>query len=122
VTRGLPFLICILVELLVAGGLAWLLARRGYGAPADLMTRCCAAAIIGTGVSQPALWMWFAQLEAALGSRWMAVAAAQGMVILAETPFYAAALRGRWRLSLGTSAAANLVFLAASQGLSTLRD
>jgi len=69
--------------------------------------RCAAAAMIGTGATNPVIWAWFSRLEGWTGSWWGAASASEASVVLVEMLFYAAALRGHWRWSLTLSIVAN---------------
>jgi hypothetical protein len=111
-TQGLSFLLAMLIEGMAASALGWWLAPRGDVSRASASLRCFAAAVIGTGVTHPAMWLWLSRLADLTGSWWGGVAISQCLVILNETPFYAAALRGHWRLSLALSLGANLASLA----------
>ena len=113
--QGLVFLLATLVEIATATSLAWPLAPRIARVRPDSMLRCGAAALIGTGVTLPAFWLWKARLIELTGSGWGGLAAALGLMILVETPVYAAALRGHWRVSAGLAALANLAGFAAGQ-------
>ncbi len=117
-TQGFVFLLGTLVEAAAVAGLGFWLGRRLELSRSSAVLRCCAAAVIGTGVTHPALWLWLPQIVDLAGSRWGGLAVAQGLVILVETPFYAAALRGHWRHSLGFSVGANLASLAAGLAMS----
>ncbi|MGH6892509.1 MAG: hypothetical protein ACREEP_09650, partial [Dongiaceae bacterium] len=75
--------------------------------------RAGAAAVIGTGATHPAMWMGFSSLLELTGTWWGAAALGEAGVILVETLFYAAALRGHWRWSLGLSTVANLTSFGA---------
>ncbi len=113
--QGLVFLLATLVEIAAATSLAWPLAPRIARSRADSMLRCGAAALIGTGITLPAFWLWKARLIELTGSGWGGSAVALSLMILVETPVYAAALRGHWRHSVGLSALANLAGFVAGQ-------
>lgn len=119
-TQGFAFLLCSLVEVATAAGLAWWLAQRLGMKQAGAILRCCAVAVIATGVTHPGLWLWLPRILDMTGSWWGGTAAAQSLVILVETPIYAAALRGHWRHSLGISAGANLASLVAGLAIRAL--
>lgn len=112
-TQGLVFLLETLVEITAATSLAWPLAARTARSRPDAVLRCGAAALIGTGITLPAYWLWKSWLIDLTGSWWVGIAAAQCLMILVETPVYAAALRGHWRVSAGLSVLANLAGFAA---------
>ena len=112
-TQGLAFLLSMLIESAVAALLGVCFSERLALSRFGASVRTCAAAVIGTGATHPALWMVFSRLLEWTGTWWGAVALGETSVILVETLFYAAALRGRWRLSLGLSAVANLASLGA---------
>lgn len=112
-TQGLAFFLAMLIEGIVAATLgAWLhehfdLSRFGAS------VRASAAAVIGTGATHPVVWMGFPGLLEWTGTWWGAAALGEAGVVLVETLFYVAVLRGRWRWSLGLSAAANLASFGA---------
>ncbi len=113
VTQGLVFLLETLVEIATATVLAWSLAPRVARSRPDTMLRCGAAALIGTGITLPAFWLWKSRLVEMTGSWWGGTAVALCLMILAEAPVYAAALRGQWRFAAGLSVLANLAGFAA---------
>lgn len=113
-TKGLAFLVGMLIEGVVAALLAVLLRRRFGLSGFSAAVRCAAAAVIGTGATNPALWVWYSGLEGWTGTWWGAVALSEAGVILVETLFYAAALRGHWRWSLVLSTVVNAVAFGAS--------
>lgn len=119
-TQGLSFLLALLVEGTAAASLGWWMADRLVLSHAHASLRSFAAAVIGTGVTHPAMWLWLSRLMDMSGSWWGGAIAGQCLVILVETLFYAAALRGHWRLSLGLSAGANLASIAAGALLNVL--
>ena len=106
-TKGLAFPLSMLVEGAVAALLGVLLHKRFDRSRFGAAVRCTAAAVIGTGATNPAIWAGFSRLEDWTGSWWGAVALGEAGVVLVEALFYAAALRGRWRWSLALSIAAN---------------
>lgn len=106
-TKGLAFLLSMLVEGAVAALLGVLLHKRFDPSRVGAAMRCGAAAVIGTGVTNPAIWAGFSRLEDWTGSWWGAAALGEAGVVLVEALFYAAALHGRWRWSLALSIAAN---------------
>jgi hypothetical protein len=112
-TQGLAFLLSMLIESAVAALLGVLLCRRFDLSRFSATTRVCAAAVIGTGATHPAVWMGFSRLLGWTGTWWGAAALCEAGVILVEGLFYAAALRGRWRGSFALSTAANLASFAA---------
>jgi hypothetical protein len=69
--------------------------------------RCGAAAVIGTGATNPAIWAVVFEIGRMDRSWWGAAAASEAGVVLVEMLFYAAALRGHWRWSLALSIVAN---------------
>ena len=115
-TRGLAFLLGMLIEGAVAALLGALLHKRFDRSRFGAAVRCGAAAVIGTGATNPAVWAGFSRLENWTGSWWGAAALGEAGVVLVEALFYAAALRGRWRWSLALSIGAN----AAAFGAGTL--
>lgn len=106
-TKGLAFPLSMLVEGAVAALLGVLLHKRFDRSRFGAAVRCTAAAVIGTGATNPAIWAGFSRLEDWTGSWWGAAALGEAGVVLVEALFYAAALRGRWRWSLALSIAAN---------------
>jgi len=106
-TKGLAFLLGMLVEGTVAALLGFLLRKQFDLSRFSAAVRCGAAAVIGTGATNPAVWAWLSRLEGWTGTWWGAAAASEAGVVLVETLFYAAALRGHWRWSLGLSIAVN---------------
>lgn len=108
-TQGLGFLLAMLLEGAVAAALGWRLGPHLDLSRFSAGARCCAASVIGTGVTHPALWLWFASWVEITGSWWGGALSGLALAILVEGLFYAAALRGRWRLSLGLSAVVNFL-------------
>jgi hypothetical protein len=106
-TKGLVFLLGMLIEGAVAALLGALLHKPFDRSRFGAAVRCGAAAVIGTGATNPAIWAGFSRLEDWTGSWWGAAALGEAGVVLVEALFYAAALRGRWRWSLALSIAAN---------------
>lgn len=118
--QGFLLLLATLTEGAVAAALGWWLAGH-LGMPRlGVSLRCCAAAIIATGLTHPMMWLWSSRLLELTGSRWGGLAAGQGLVILVETLVYAAALRGHWRPSLLISAVANAGAFGGGHLLSSL--
>jgi hypothetical protein len=111
-TKGLAFLLGILIEGAVAALLATLLRKQFDLSRFSAAVRCGAAAVIGTGATNPALWAWFSRLEGWTGTWWGAAALSEAGVVLVETLFYAAALRGHWRWSLALSIVVNAAAFA----------
>ena len=99
-TKGLAILLGMLIEGAVAALLAVLLRKQFALSRFSAAVRCGAAAVIGTGATNPAIWAWFSRLEGWTGTWWGAAAVSEAGVVLVETLFYAAALRGHWRWSL----------------------
>lgn len=112
-TKGLAFLAGMLIEGAVAALLALLLRRQIGLSGFSAAVRCAAAAVIGTGATNPALWVWYSGLEGWTGTWWGAAALSEAGVVLVETLFYAAALRGHWRWSLALSIVVNAVAFGA---------
>ena len=112
-TQGLTFLLSMLAEGAVAALLGAWLCRRFELSRFSASVRTGAAAVIATGATHPVLWMGFSRLLDWTGIWWGAVALSEAGVILVETLFYAAALRGHWRWSLTLSAVANLAAVGA---------
>lgn len=106
-SKGLVLPLSMLVEGAVAALLGVLLHKRFDRSRFGAAVRCAAAAVIGTGATNPAMWAGFSKLEDWTGNWWGAVALGETGVVLVEALFYAAALRGRWRWSLALSIAAN---------------
>lgn len=106
-TKGLAFLLGMLIEGAVASLLGALLHKRFDRSRFGAAVRCGAAAVIGTGATNPVIWAGFSRLEDSTGSWWGAAALGEAGVVLVEALFYAAALRGRWHWSLALSIAAN---------------
>ncbi len=106
-TKGLAFLVGMLIEGAASALLAMLLRKQFDLSRFSAAVRCGAAAVIGTGATNPAVWAWFSRLEGWTGSWWGAAAVSEAGVVLVETLFYAAALRGHWRWSLVLSIVAN---------------
>jgi len=112
-TKGFAFLLGMLIEGAVAALLAILL-RKQFDLPRfSAAVRCAAAAVIGTGATNPAIWAWFSRLEGWTGTWWGAAALSEAGVVLVETLFYAAALRGHWRWSLALSIVVNAAAFSA---------
>ena len=112
-TKGLAFLIGMLIEGAVAALLGALLHKRFDRSYFGAAVRCGAAAVVGTGATNPAIWVGFSRLEDWTGNWWGAAALGEAGVVLVEALFYAAALRGRWRWSLALSIAANAAVFGA---------
>jgi hypothetical protein len=112
-TQGLVFLLSMLMEGLLAALLGVWLAQRLDFSPFSAGVRTCAAATIGTGATHPALWMGYSELLEWTGTWWGATTLSVVGVILVETLFYAAALRGHWRWSLALSTIVNLASFGA---------
>jgi hypothetical protein len=106
-TKGLAFLLCVLAEGAVAALLAMLLRKQFGLSRFSAAVRCGAAAVIGTGATNPAIWAGFSRLEGWTGTWWGAAAVSEAGEVLIETLFYAAALRGHWRWSLMISIVVN---------------
>ena len=106
-TKGLGFLLGMLIEGAVAALLAALLRKQFDLSRFSAAVRCGAAAVIGTGATNPAIWAGFSRLEGWTGTWWGAAAVCEAGVVLVETLFYAAALRGHWRWSLALSIIVN---------------
>ena len=107
-TQGLAFLLSMLIEGALAALLGGWLCRRFDLSRFGASVRTGAAAVIATGATHPALWMGFSRLLDWTGIWWGAAALGEAGVILVETLFYAAVLRGHWRWSLMLSAIVNL--------------
>jgi len=107
-TQGLAFLLSMLIEGAVAALLGSWLHKRFDLSRFSASVRTGAAAVIATGATHPALWMGFSRLLEWTGTWWTAAALLEAGVILVETSFYAAALRGHWRWSFALSTIANL--------------
>jgi hypothetical protein len=106
-TKGLAFLLGMLMEGVVAA-LLGLLLRKQFGVSGfSAAVRCGVAAVIATGATNPAIWAWFSSLEGWTGSWWGAAALSEAGVILVEALFYVAALHGHWRWSLVLSGVVN---------------
>ena len=112
-TKGLAFLLGMLIEGAVAALIAILLRKRFNLSRFGAAVRCGAAAVIGTGATNPAIWAWFSRLEGWTGTWWGAAALSEAGVVLVETLFYAAALRGHWRWSLALSIVVNAAAFSA---------
>ena len=106
--QGLGFLLAMLLEGALAAVLGWRLGPHLDLSRFSAGARCCAASVIGTGVTHPVLWLWFSRWVEITGSWWGGALSALVLAILVEGLFYAAVLRGRWRLSFALSAVANL--------------
>ena len=113
-SKGLALLLCMLIEGAVAALLGLLLHKRFDLSPFSAAIRCGAAAVIGTGATNPAIWMGFASLEDWTRNWWGAVAVSEAGVVLVETLFYAAALHGRWRWSLAFAIVVNAAAFGAA--------
>lgn len=113
-TQGLGFLLAMLIEGALAAALGWWLAPRLDLSRFSASVRCCAASVIGTGVTHPVLWLWFSRWVEITGSWWGGALSALALGILAEGLVYAAVLQGRWRLSLALSAATNIAGFGAA--------
>ena len=118
-TKGLAFLLCMLIEGVVAALLAILMRKQFDLSRFSAAVRCGAAAIVGTGATNPAMWAWFSRLEGWTGNWWGAAAVSQAGVVLVEMLFYAAALRGHWRWSLVFSMVANAAAFGAGSLLAS---
>lgn len=64
------------------------------------------AAVAGTLVTHPLLWLVFGRVDAAIGY-WPAVAALEAAVVVVESAAYRLLLRCRWRVALLVSLTAN---------------
>lgn len=106
-TQGLGFLLAMLLEGALAAALGCRLAPRLELSRSSASVRCCAASVIGTGVTHPVLWLWFSRWVNITGSWWVGTLSALILAILVEGLVYTAVLRGRWCLSLGLSALVN---------------
>jgi len=106
-TKGLAFLLGMLIEGVVAALLGILLRKQFDLSRFSAAVRCGAAAVIGSGATNPAIWAGFSRLEGWTGTWWGAAALSEAGVVLVETLFYAAALRGHWRWSLALSIVVN---------------
>ena len=106
--QGLGFLLAMLLEGTLAATLGWRLGPRLDLSRFSASARCCAASVIGTGVTHPVLWLWFSRWVEITGSWWGGALSALALAILVEGLFYAAVLRGHWRQSFALSAAVNL--------------
>jgi hypothetical protein len=113
-TKGLAFLVCMLIEGAVATLLGILLRRQFNLSLFSAAVRCGAAAVIGTAATNPAIWAGFSRLEGWTGAWWGAAALSEAGVALVETLFYAAALRGHWRWSLAISIIVNAMAIGAA--------
>jgi hypothetical protein len=118
-TKGLVFLLCMLIEGVVAALLAVLLRKQLDLSCISAAIRCGAAAVIGTGATNPAIWAGLSRLEGWTGTWWGAAAASEAGVVLIETLFYAAALRGHWRWSLVFSIVVNAAAFGAGNLLAS---
>lgn len=118
-TQGLAFLLSTLIEGAVAALLGAWLCQRFDLSRFSASVRTCAAAVVATGATHPAVWMGFSRLLGWTGTWWGAAALGEAGVILVETLFYAAALRGHWRWSFVLSTAANLASFAAGIALTS---
>jgi hypothetical protein len=111
--KGFAFLLCMLAEGAVAALLGILLRKQFDLSRFSAGVRTGAAAVIGTGATHPIVWEGFAGLEEWTGTWRGAAALSAAGVVLVETLFYAAALRGHWLWCLVFSMAANAAGLAA---------
>jgi hypothetical protein len=111
-TQGLAFPLSLLIEGAVAALLGVWLHKHFNLSRFSASVRIGAAAVVGTGATHPALWVGFSRLLEWTGIWWGAAALGEAGVILVETLFYAAALRGHWRWSLALSSVANLAAFA----------
>lgn len=118
-TKGLAFLIGMLIEGAVAALLAASLHKQLDLSRFSAVVRCGIAAVIGTGATNPAIWAGFSRLEGWTGSWWGAAAVSEAGVILVEMLFYAAALRGHWRWSLALSIVVNAAAFSAGMLLAS---
>jgi hypothetical protein len=118
-TRGLAFLLSMLVEGAVAALLGACLRERFDLSRLGAGVRAGTAAMVGTGATHPALWVGFPRLMEWTGTWWSAAALSVAGVILVETLFYAAALRGYWRWSLVLSTIVNLLSFGAGMLLTS---
>lgn len=107
-TYGLAFLLSMLIEGALAALFGVWLSERLAISRISASGRACAAAVIGTGATHPVLWVEFSSLLEWTGTWWGAATLCEAGVILVETLFYAAALRGHWRWSLAISTVVNL--------------
>ncbi len=112
-TQGLAFLLSMLIEGAVAAILGVWLRERFDLSRFGASVRAGAGAVVGTGATHPAVWVGFPRLVEWTGTWWGAAALGETGVVLVETLFYAAVLRGHWRWSFGLSAAANLASFGA---------
>jgi hypothetical protein len=106
-TQGLAFLLSMLLEGAAAALLGACLSKQLDLSRFGASLRTGAAAVIGTGATHPAIWMEFSRFQEWTGTWWGAAALSIAGVVLVETLFYAAALRGHWRWSLALSLVAN---------------
>ena len=106
--QGLGFSLAMLLEGALSAVLGWWLAPHIDLSRFSASARCCAASVIGTGVTHPVLWLWFSRWVEITGSWWGGALSALVLSILVEGLLYAAALRGRWCLSFALSTAVNL--------------
>ena len=113
-TQGLGFLLAMLIEGALAAALGWRLGPRLGLSHFSAGVRCCVASVIGTGATHPVLWLWFLRWVDITGSWWVGALSALVLAILVEGLFYAAVLRGHWRLSVGLSAAVNIAGFGAA--------
>jgi hypothetical protein len=112
-TKALAFLLGMLIEGVVAALLGILLRKQFDLSRFSTAVRCGAAAVIGSGATNPAIWAGFSRLEGWTGTWWGAAALSEAGVVLVETLFYAAALRGHWRWSLALSIVVNAAAFSA---------
>src|SRR4029453_14410494 len=96
-TKGFAFFLGMLIEGAVAALLGVLLRKQFDLSRFSAAVRCGAAAVIGTGATNPAILAVYSRLEGWTGTWWGAAAVSEAGVVLIETLFYAAALRGHWR-------------------------
>lgn len=113
-TQGSGFLLAMLLEGAAAAALGWLLARHLGLSRHTASLRCCAASVIGTAATHPVLWLWLSRWNEVTGSWWGGTASALCLVILMEGMFFAAALRGHWRIAYGLSTAVNMIGFGAA--------
>jgi hypothetical protein len=118
-TQGLAFLASLLLEGAVAALLGIWLCKRFNLSRVGAGLRTGAAAVIGTGATHPMVWLGLSRLLEWTGTWWGAAALSVASVILVETFFYAAALRGHWRWSFALSILANLAALCAGSLLTS---
>lgn len=108
-TQGLAFLFSMLIEGAVAALLGAILRKQFDLSRFGASVRAGAAAVIATGATHPLVWLEFSTFMEWTGTWWGAAALSVAAVVLVETVFYTAALRGHWRWSFVLSAAVNTV-------------